>query len=162
MSLVLVLLPSASFATEPKPQLELSGDEAESHTHAESHTKAETSEYNLVAQDEDPPLSEEKTTPSSIEQFVQPFTRWAEDQIHNTGLIRAPQVTEDEPPLKHESMTLRAAIQHATQRYPGTVLSAKKVLSEEALSYQIKIISKQGRVKTIKITESHETHQGIQ
>jgi len=53
-------------------------------------------------------------------------------------------------------MTLREAIQHATQRYPGTVLSANKVLSEETLSYQIKIISAQGVVKTIKITESHE------
>jgi len=147
---VLVLCSGSALAVDLTRSLEPPGDKTE------RQTKVEVSEDSAFVQDEDTSFSEEETTPSSIERFVQPFTRWAEDQIHDTGLIRSPQVAEDKPSLRYGVMTLREAIQHATQRYPGTVLSANKVLSEETLSYQIKIISAQGVVKTIKITESHE------
>ena len=42
------------------------------------------------------------------------------------------------------------------------VLSANKISSEEALIYQIKIISAQGVVKTIKISEPHKENKGQQ
>ncbi len=50
---------------------------------------------------------------SSIERFVQPFTRWAEDQIHNTSLIRSPHKQLDTPAKMPGRISLRDAIKHA-------------------------------------------------
>jgi len=148
-----MMLSYSCLAADPKP----SPDEYS--VKPERRTQAEVSEDSKDTHENSNLLPEEKSTPSRIELFVQPFTRWAEDQIHDTGLIWSPQVTEEKPPKKHVTVTLREAIQLATQQYPGTVLSANKVPDEETLSYQIKIISAQGLVKTIRITESHKNQK---
>jgi len=82
----LALCFSSALAVDLTRSLEPPGDKAE------RQTKVEVSEDSAFAQDEGNSFSEEETTPSSIERFVQPFTRWAEDQIHDTGLIRSPQI----------------------------------------------------------------------
>lgn len=153
---LMALLNSQLLAADPTSSLE-QANENQMHP-----ARVEVFDDNRPTDDNKESPSEEDSSPSSIERFVQPFTRWAEDQIHDTGLIRSPQVQENSPPQQKETLTLREAIQHATQRYPGTVLSANKVKSEETLSYQIKIISTQGVVKTIIITEPNNNNKGLQ
>ena len=92
------------------------------------------------------------TTP--IERFVNPLTRWLEEQIHQKRSVKEPRNTP-----AATSLTLRTAINMAQQTHPGKVLSAEKVKSEELLSYRIKIISDKGIVKTILIDHAKEKNR---
>ena len=147
------LFTSIAVAVEPSNSLKR-------HNEGEAHlTRVEVVDDSLLIQGKNEPLNDENSGSSSIERFVQPFTRWAEDQIHDAGLIRSPQVQENTTLKQQGALTLREAIKHATRQYPGTVLSANKVKSGETLSFQIKIISAQGVVKTIKITKPRHDNQ---
>lgn len=88
-----------------------------------------------------------QTEPSKVEQLVWPFTRWVEEKVQSSPLIRSPKETKTKP------LQLRGAIQQAVNRYPGTVLSAERQTADSADKFRIKIISKQGIVKTIWVNE---------
>ena len=148
------LFTTVSVAADSSGSLEPSSDDAA------PLIRLEVFDNNNPHKNDNESAAEENNVSSSIERFVQPFTRWAEDQIHDAGLIRSPSVQEKNIFEPKGSLTLREAIQHATSRYPGTVLSANKVIFEENLSYQVKIISAQGVVKTIKITEPNYIEKG--
>jgi len=97
---------------------------------------------------------ENSDTTNKVERIVWPFTRWIEKKVQGSPLIRTPKV----PPITEKTsktLDLRGAIKQATTRYPGTVLNADKRTEEGAVTYQIRIISEKGVVKTIAVNGSN-------
>ncbi len=84
-----------------------------------------------ISEKEDPAWIDE-----TMDEMVQPLKKWLE---------------YNDKPLKKSSAkprkSIRQAIKEATLRHPGVVLSVKK----EDITYQIKILSKQGVIQLIDI-----------
>jgi len=73
--------------------------------------------------------------------------------VRKTPLIRSPDTGQAKDPTDAVSgqLDLRTAIKRATRIYPGTVLNAEKVTDNGVISYNIRIISGQGVVRTIAV-----------
>lgn len=91
-------------------------------------------------------------TSNKVERMVWPFTRWIEKKVQDTPLVHIPKNGSKSPTKpKAGVIDLRTAIQRATTVYPGTVLNAEKKTQNGDVTYQIRIISDKGVVKTIPV-----------
>ncbi len=113
--------------------------------------------YGAVHAEEHPETHDGDAT-SQVEQFAWPFTRWFEDTVRRTPIIRTQENVE--PSGASGGLTLRAAIQQATSIYPGTVLGAKKSLADSQTTFHVRIVSEQGIVKTIVVKDPAITEEG--
>lgn len=164
LCLSLGLLSAAAMAEESPPASEASPNiqqQTSSNTQTINNStespKANKVQVKVEQSEEapDPPSWKNKkiapeTTP--MERFVWPFTRWLEEKVHNTSLIRSPDAKLQDEQAEPQGLNLREAIQQASDRYPGTVLSADKLEQDGKLEYRVKIISPQGVVKTLSVT----------
>lgn len=94
---------------------------------------------------------------SSAERAVMPFTNWVEDKIQDSSLLKPSPYSKDKIKLKGKD--LRTAIKYATKMYPGTVLSAKRIESDQGEQFFVKIISSEGLIKTIHVPSSDGNHK---
>lgn len=91
-------------------------------------------------------------TSNKVERMVWPFTRWIEKKVQDTPLVHVPKNgSKSSSKPKAGVIDLRTAIQRATSVYPGTVLNAEKKTRDGDVTYQIRIISDKGVVKTIPV-----------
>lgn len=112
-------------------------------------------QQNKSAKSTTPPTVEKENKESeSFEKFVMPFTKWVEGQLHNSPLINPTQNTKTTRQNAKSQNKLRLAIKAALVEFPGIVLSATKHQKQESTVYQIKIISTDGIIKVISITDS--------
>lgn len=93
----------------------------------------------------------EGDTTQKVERFILPATRWIEQTVRKTPLIRSPEKPDTSPVGQ---IDLRTAIKQALRVYPGTVLNAEKSRTEGRMTYRVRIISAQGVVKTIAVSNT--------
>lgn len=89
-----------------------------------------------------------------VESFVMPFTHWVEDKIQNTDIMKPSVYVQEASPEPAKGIGLRGAIEKARAEFEGTVLSADKITSEGQLVYRVKILSKEGVVKQIEVSDT--------
>lgn len=114
--------------------------------------KAESSSGAQVEQSENAATvkQEESDTTSKVERFVAPVTRWIEDAVRDSPLMRQSEGgKKPSEPQTNNGMDLRTAILSATNQFPGTVLNAEKETLDGVVQYRIRILSEQGVVKTV-------------
>ncbi len=104
-----------------------------------------------------PNESEKKGKNHTAERFVMPVTQWLEKKAHQSRVLNPTGSKVAKPPQKKSNTTLRQAISKAQNTYPGTVLSATRFSeSENTMIYAIKILSAEGVIKEIRISNRSE------
>jgi len=126
------------------PAISFAGEESE-----ETRVPANLENADIV-EDE---VAAKKVEINSVERLITPITQWVEGKIQTISVVK-PSVYSREKRLFNVQMTLREAIKLARKEYQGTILGADKIETDSHLSYQIKILSNQGIVKTITIDGS--------
>ena len=87
---------------------------------------------------------------SSVERLFTPLTHWVEEKIQQLPVVKPTAYTRQRK-QDTSGITLREAIKLARKQYQGTVLSAAEVEGDKKQSFEIKILSAEGIVKTVSV-----------
>jgi len=123
------------------PAISFAGEESE-----EARVPANPENADIVVDE----LTPKKVEINSVERLITPITQWVEGKIQTISVVK-PSVYSREKNSLNVEITLREAIKLARKQFQGTILGADKVETDSDLSYQIKILSSKGIVKTITI-----------
>jgi uncharacterized membrane protein YkoI len=96
--------------------------------------------------------SELKPKQDSAEKFFMPVQTWLEEKAQKSSVLNPSQKNNRAKPNTKSS--LRDAIKKAQSMFPGTVLSAKRMDSRDAVFFKIKILSMDGIIKEIEVASS--------
>ncbi|BFM08686.1 PepSY domain-containing protein [Halioxenophilus aromaticivorans] len=85
------------------------------------------------------------------ERLITPVTGWIENQAHKSRLLNPDNSLKTPAERQQNNSNLRQAIVAAQELYPGTVLSAERVIVDKNNIYKIKILSPSGTIREIEI-----------
>ena len=88
----------------------------------------------------------------AAERLLVPITDWLENKAHRSTVLN-PRAQTDSSAKRKSYDKMRSAIETAQRQYPGTVLSAERQQQSDSVFYKIKILSAQGILKEVSVSE---------